>query len=174
MEPARRRVSSVLLALGAAGAATALVAIELPPGDAPRGQAPQPGPRDLCPVCGMLVAKYPAWIASVTYRDGHSHFFDGAKDLFKYLLRLDRYAPGHRREDIAAVRVTEYYGLSRIDARSAHFVIGSDVLGPMGHEFVPLASAADAAEFLRDHKGKRVLRLSDVTAEWVEKVDRGP
>ncbi len=174
MRPTRRRFCSALLVLGAAGAGAAARAIELPPGDAPRGPAPQPGARDLCPVCGMLVAKYPAWIASITYRDGHSHFFDGAKDLFKYLFRLERYAPGRRREDIAAVRVTEYYGLSRIDARTAHFVIGSDVLGPMGHEFVPLASAADAAEFMHDHKGKRVLRLPDITAEWVEKVDRGP
>jgi nitrous oxide reductase accessory protein NosL len=52
---------------------------------APPDQIPKPGDRDLCPVCGMLVAKYPNWIAIVVYRDGHAHFFDGAKDLFKYL-----------------------------------------------------------------------------------------
>jgi nitrous oxide reductase accessory protein NosL len=51
-------------------------------------------------------------------------------------------------------------------------VIGSDVLGPMGHEFVPLASRADAEEFMRDHKGSRVLGFGDVTAEWAVKLDR--
>lgn len=168
----RRGFCAAALAFTASGPrlARALDGIPRSAGPVP---APKPGPRDLCPVCGMLVAKYPAWLASVSYRDGHSHFFDGAKDLFKYLLRLERYAPGHRREDIVAAVVTEYYGLARIDAGAAHYVVGSDVLGPMGHEFVPLASATEAAEFTRDHKGRHVLRLAEITAEWVDKVDRG-
>jgi len=49
-----------------------------------------PGARDLCPVCGMVVAKYPNWIASVVWRDGHAHHFDGAKDMFKFLHDLPR------------------------------------------------------------------------------------
>jgi nitrous oxide reductase accessory protein NosL len=120
----------------------------------------------------MLVAKYPAWVAVARYRDGHAHFFDGAKDLFKYLSNVPRYAPGHRREDLADVWVTEFYGLSRMDATQAFYVVGSDVLGPMGHEFVPLASQAEAAEFLRDHKGRHVLRFMEITAEGAEKLDQ--
>ncbi|MBK8639838.1 MAG: nitrous oxide reductase accessory protein NosL [Chromatiaceae bacterium] len=126
---------------------------------------PDPGPKDTCPVCGMFVAKYPHWTATLLYRDGHAHHFDGAKDLFKYLFDIPKWAPGHKAEDITAIAVTEYYGLSRIPARDAWFVIGSDVLGPMGHELVPLASEADAQEFLRDHGGQRILRFDDVTPE---------
>jgi copper chaperone NosL len=33
-------------------------------GVAPSLDTPAPGPRDLCPVCGMVVAKYPHWIAT--------------------------------------------------------------------------------------------------------------
>jgi copper chaperone NosL len=120
----------------------------------------------------MLVAKYPAWVAVARYRDGHAHFFDGAKDLFKYLFDQPRYAPGRRREDIAGLSVTEFYGLTRVEATQAWYVIGSDVLGPMGHEFVPLASRAEAEEFMRDHKGKRILVFAEITAEWAEKLDR--
>ncbi len=58
---------------------------------------PEPGPKDTCPVCGMFVALYPDWVATVLYQDGHAHHFDGAKDLFKYLLDLPKYAPGHAR-----------------------------------------------------------------------------
>ena len=134
---------------------------------------PQPRPHDLCPVCGMVVSKYPAWTASVRYQDGHAHFFDGAKDLFKYLLDLPRYAPDHHGQAIVSVGVTEYYGLGRIDARQAWFVIGSDVLGPMGHELIPLASRADAEEFLRDHKGRRILRFDEVKRGLPEKLDVG-
>ena len=134
---------------------------------------PKPGAKDLCPVCGMLVSKYPNWVAVVRYRDGHAHFFDGAKDMFKYLHDYAKYAPGHRKKEIAGIHVTEFYGLSKMDAHKAFYVIGSDVLGPMGHEFVPLETRADAEEFLKDHKGKQILQFEQVTADIVEKVDNG-
>ncbi len=134
---------------------------------------PKPGAKDLCPVCGMLVSKYPNWVAVALYKDGHAHFFDGAKDMFKYLHEYAKYAPGHRREDLAGLYVTEFYGLSRVDARKAFYVIGSDVLGPMGHELVPLASKEDAEEFLKDHKGRQILTFDQVTPEITDKLDKG-
>ena len=136
-------------------------------------QLPDPGPADTCPVCGMFVAKYPEWVATVLYKDDHAHHFDGAKDMFKYLHDLPRWAPGHRKGNIVAIGVTEYYGLSRIDAHAAWYVIGSDVLGPMGHELVPLASREDAEEFMRDHTGRRILRFDEVTAELPAALDQG-
>ena len=53
-------------------------------------ETPAPGARDTCPVCGMFVARYPEWVATVLWQDGHAAHFDGAKDLFKYLLDLRR------------------------------------------------------------------------------------
>jgi nitrous oxide reductase accessory protein NosL len=121
----------------------------------------------------MFVTKYPEWVATVVYRDGSALHFDGAKDLFKYLFDLPRYARDRRAEDIDLIAVTEYYGLARIDARAAWFVVGSDVLGPMGHELVPLASAEDAEEFLADHRGRMILRFEDVTPRVIEGLDAG-
>ena len=45
---------------------------------APAAELPKPGAKDLCPVCGMLTAKYPNWVATIVYKDGHAHHFDGA------------------------------------------------------------------------------------------------
>ena len=134
---------------------------------------PSPAPTDTCPVCGMFVVKYPDWIATVLYQDGHAHHFDGTKDLFKYLLDIPKWAPGHRAEDIAVIAVTEYYGVTRIDAREAWYVIGSDVLGPMGHELIPFTSEADARDFLGDHGGKRILRFDEVTLGLLADLDEG-
>ncbi len=166
----RRRATAMLAGLAAgwrsgvgSGAGPAGAAAAVPP----------PGPRDLCPICGMLVAKYPAWVAALRFRTGEVHYFDGAKDLFKFLTDLPRWAPGKRREDVGDVLVTEFYGLQRIDAARAHFVIGSDVLGPMGHELVPLASRAEAEEFVRDHKGRRILQYADLTPDLLARLDRG-
>ncbi len=136
-------------------------------------QVPDPSPRATCPVCGMFVAKYPEWVATVLYRDGHADHFDGAKDLFKYLFDLDTYAPGRQPEEMAATAVTEYYDLVRIDARTACYVIGSDVLGPMGHELVPFLNVADALEFITDHGGSAPFGFDEVTPELLERLDRG-
>ena len=136
-------------------------------------QVPSPSRSDVCPVCGMFVAKYPQWVATVLYDDGHADHFDGAKDLFKYLLDLPKYGPDKREEQISAIGVTEYYDLERIDARSAWYVIGSDVLGPMGHELVPFASQVDALEFMQDHGGVKVVRFGDVTLEMLTGLDQG-
>lgn len=135
---------------------------------------PPPGPGDTCPVCGMFVAKYPEWVATVMYRDGHAHHFDGAKDLFKYLHDRARYAPGHEAEDMVTIAVTDYYNVRRIDARSAFYVVGSDVLGPMGHELVPLETRTEAEEFLSDHAGKRIVAFDEVTPELIASLDRRP
>ena len=134
---------------------------------------PKPGAKDLCPVCGMLVSKYPNWVAVVTWKDGHAHFFDGAKDMFKFLQDLPKYAPGHRPEEINGIYVTDFYNLERIDARKALFVFGSDVLGPMGHELIPLASQADANDFMKDHKGKKILPFDRVTPDIPLLLDSG-
>lgn len=134
---------------------------------------PKPGPRDTCPVCGMFVAPYPYWIATVVWRDGKAVHFDGAKDFFKYLFDLARYEPGRQRADIVSMGVTDYYKTERIEATGAWYVVGSDVLGPMGHELVPLDTEADAKEFMADHKGKRILRFAEVGAALPSALDAG-
>lgn len=134
---------------------------------------PAPGPRDTCPVCGMFVAPYPYWIATVLWRDGKAVHFDGAKDFFKYLQDLKKYEPGRALAEINAMGVTDYYATGRIDAAQAYYVIGSDVLGPMGHELVPHDTQAEANEFMADHSGKRVLRFAEVTQVMLLGLDGG-
>lgn len=161
----RRAWLQGLLALAAGGAALGVQGKPV--------QLPAPGPRDTCPVCGMFVAPYRMWVATVVWRDGRAVHFDGAKDFFKYLAELAKYEPRRQRSDIVAMGVTDYYVTQRIDAREAWYVIGSDVLGPMGHELVPHDTEADAKEFMADHKGRRVLRFSDVTLALALALDDG-
>lgn len=143
----------------------------LPSARAGTVKLPAPGPRDTCLVCGMFVAPYPYWIATVVWRDGTAVHFDGAKDFFKYLLDLKKYEPRRSRGDIQAMGVTDYYGTARIAAQTASYVIGSDVLGPMGHELVPHDSTEEAREFMQDHRGRRVLRFDEVTPALLKALD---
>jgi copper chaperone NosL len=134
---------------------------------------PAPGQTARCPVCGMFVAHYRPWLATLLWRDGRREYFDGAKDLFTYLRQLPKYAPGRTASDVVSMAVTEFYDLRTIEATQAWYVIGSDVLGPMGREFVPLASRADAEEFMRDHHGSRIVAFAEITIELVRQVDAG-
>ena len=67
-------------------------------------------------MCGMFVAPHGDWVAQVIFEDASAAFFDGAKDLFKYLLARDRFLPERRDLEIAATFVTDYYELRPIAA----------------------------------------------------------
>ena len=128
-------------------------------------------PQDKCPVCGMFVAKYPDFAARIVYRDGSYAVFDGAKDMFVYLFDLKKYAPGKSAAQIVSLSVTDYYTLTLIDGYNAYYVMGSDVLGPMGKELVPFAKTADAEEFKLDHKGKRIVRFREVAPPLIHELE---
>lgn len=127
------------------------------------GSDVKPGPRDKCPVCGMFVARYPDWIASIRFRDGSVRYFDGVKDLLVFFHGPEKYGFRGGTAAMKTILVKDYYRLEMIDGRSAWYVIGSDVLGPMGKELIPFARQEDAEEFLRDHKGSRILRFKELT-----------
>lgn len=156
------RISGLLLASFVFGASLSFAA----------GPTPHKvGPKDKCPVCGMFVARFPDFAAQIQFRDGSTFYFDGAKDMFKYYLDLSRYARGRKPADIAAVFVTNYYDLSMVDGMAAYFVTGSDVYGPMGRELVPFAKESEARDFLKDHKGKTVIRFREVTTAVLRTLD---
>ena len=139
------------------------ISLDLTDAIAAPAKASAPSARDKCPVCGMFVAKFPNWVASSRLKDGTVYYFDGPKDMFTHYFDTQRYTPGKRQADIVTQSVKEYYSLQMIDARSAYYVSGSNVYGPMGSELIPFATEKDAASFLNDHKGKRILRFQEIT-----------
>jgi copper chaperone NosL len=131
----------------------------------------KPTSKDKCPVCGMFVYKYPDWVSQAVFRDGSRIYFDGVKDLMKFYFKVPQYHPGKSRGEIAVLYVTDYYSLESIEGTRAYYVIGSDVFGPMGKELIPFGKEAEAREFLKDHKGKRMLRFQEITPEILKPLD---
>jgi len=129
-----------------------------------------PFAKDKCPVCGMFVAKYPDWVAFAKTKDGQTCYYDGPKDMFTHYFNTGRYTPGKRQGDLIGLSVKEYYSLKMIDAKGAFFVVGSNVYGPMGAELIPFASQKDAASFMNDHQGKRILRFNDITPQMLKEL----
>lgn len=111
-------------------------------------------PKDAkCPVCGMFVAKNPQWAAMIEV-NGKAFYFDGAKDMFKYMLI--------ERNHFDTTSVTNYYKLTKLNAKEAFYVIGSNVYGPMGAELIPFASEKDAQTFAKDHDGKKIVSFDEI------------
>lgn len=134
-------------------------------------QAAAPAAKDKCPVCGMFVSGYKGFLAEVVFRDGFRAYFDGPKDMFRYYFQPEKYQPRRKAADIASVYVTDYYSMEMIDGKQAFYVSGSDVLGPMGNELIPVAREDQAQTFLKDHKGKTLLKFGEVTLDIVNSLD---
>jgi len=132
---------------------------------------PTPSPKDKCAVCGMFVAMFPDWIARVEFKDTTEAMFDGAKCMLKYYLGLKKYNPTRNQKDMPVISVKNYYSKTSIDARHAYYVIWSDVYGPMGHEPIPFEKEAEAKKFLKEHKGKRILRFNDINPKVILSLD---
>ena len=122
----------------------------------------------------MFPARYREWLAAMMFKDGEMVYFDGAKDAFKFWLDMKKYdVHGHTQEDVKAFGVTAYYSTEMIDARAALYVIGSDVLGPMGHELIPHPDMYDARAFMKDHRGRAIVRFEDIDMRMLKGLDHG-
>ena len=120
-----------------------------------------------CPICGMFVYKYPKWASQIFYKNNseEKHYsFDGVKDMMKFYFDFNK-------KNITKILVRDYYSQKAIDAKDAYFVVGSDVYGPMGDEFIPFSSEKKAKIFYIDHRGSTVIKFSDILEDEVYKLD---
>jgi copper chaperone NosL len=119
---------------------------------------------DRCPVCAMKIHKHKKFASAIELADGTTYYFCGTGCLLKSWLHPEVFL-SQSRDELKRAITREYFGGKFIDASSAYWVAGSDVVGPMGPALVPLASEADLATFRKRHGGKSTFRLTDLTDE---------
>ncbi len=129
-------------------------------------------PKSRCAVCGMFVAKYKNWLTGIQLADGTEKYFDGVKDMMAFYFSPEKYGVSGR-DQIKKIQVRDYYTMQWIDGRKAFYVVGSDVMGPMGKELIPFASRDAAETFLKDHKGHKVLTFDEITDDLVQSMRSG-
>ena len=125
-----------------------------------------------CKVCGMFVAKYENWIVQAHLANDQILFFDGIKDMLVFYFNPQQYSKANQ-DEVKEIWVKDYYTLKWMDGRTAKYVIGSDIYGPMGKEFIPFSSMAAAENFLRDHHGEKILTFEVITNELVQSMRSG-
>jgi copper chaperone NosL len=140
----------------------------------PMGSGGNPMHKVRCSACGMSVAMFADSNARIEFKDSTRAVFDGAKCMFKYHLDVKKYDPSKSRDDVSAIFVKDYNSKEDIDARLAFYVVWSDVYGPMGHEPIPFRNDSEAKKFMKDHQGKQVLKLAEITTELITSLDNPP
>ncbi len=109
-----------------------------------------------CTHCGMKIDPASAWRADLVGDDGKLTSFDTPR------CALTSWRSGAT--PAKSIRVLEYYDRQSRDGNDVRFVIGGDVIGPMGADLVPV-DPPRASKFIQDHAADRALKLEDVTTQ---------
>lgn len=130
---------------------------------------PPPPKHTKCPACGMIVSLYPKWIAVMGLND-KKLYFDGVKDMMRYYLQKADFK--YERKNITHMQVQDFYTLTLVDAKKAFYVIGADIRGPMGNDFIPFRTKEKATIFLQDHHAKSVVTFKDISPKLIKELQR--
>ena len=109
---------------------------------------------DRCKNCGMKIDPTSAWNADLIGMDGSPVRFDTPRCAFTYWRGGKMQAKD--------IRAQDYYERAWHDSAELKFVLGGDVLGPMGPDLVPVA-APRAGKFVQDHSADKAVSATEVT-----------
>jgi copper chaperone NosL len=120
-------------------------------------------PGDHCPVCGMFPARRPECAAALQLQDGRTFYFCSNRCLLG-AWRNPGIHLGVSADAIKRVIVLDYFNGTPIDGRSAWWIAGSDVIGPMGPSLVTVSTRDNATVFQERHGGSLLFQLDQVDA----------
>ena len=120
-----------------------------------------------CPLCGMYPARYPQFNCQIVFKDGSYEAFDSAVGLLVYLLFPDN--TGIKPKPIAGIYFKDYLKESWLEAGKTFFVTGSEIMGPMGVEFLPTDSETAAEELKIQEKGKDIIHFNMINRQYMIK-----
>ncbi len=107
----------------------------------------------------MKIDPASAWRADLVTANGETAHFDTPR------CALLAWRTG--KTNAKTLRVQEFYERTWRDGAELRFALGSDVLGPMGPDVVPL-DPSRAPKFTADHAATRIATLDELTAAVLE------
>ena len=112
-----------------------------------------------CAYCGMKLDPSSPWRADLVRGDGvHVHFDTPRCALLAW--RTGRFPA-------TGIELQEFYGRAWRNGEELRFALGSDVVGPMGTDAVPVDPAREE-KFASDHHAAKVVALADLTVALLQ------
>jgi len=120
-----------------------------------------------CPLCGMYPARYPQFNCQIVFKNGSYEAFDSAAGLLIYLLFPDN--TGIKLQPVANIYFKDYLKEHWLEAGKTFFVTGSEIMGPMGIEFLPVDSMQAAEEIKTQEKGQNIIHFKEINRQYMIK-----
>jgi len=120
-----------------------------------------------CPLCGMYPARYPQFNCQIVFKDGSYEAFDSAVGLLIYLLFPDN--TEIKPQPVDRIYFKDFLKQSWLEADNTFFVSGSEILGPMGVEFLAVDSKQSADDLKRQEKGIDIIHFKKIDRQYMIK-----
>jgi len=114
-----------------------------------------------CSHCGMKIDPASTWQTKLVDDAGTTTSFDTPR------CALTAWRSG--KTPAKGIRVQDYYDRVWREGTEVRFVLGGDVVGPMGPDLVPVDTSR-VTKFIQDHNADRALALDEVTLEILGKM----
>jgi len=115
----------------------------------------------------MYPARYPQFNCQIVFKDGSYEAFDSAVGLLVYLLFPDK--TGIKLKPIAKIYFRDYVKEGWLESGKTFFVTGSEIMGPMGIEFLPVDSEQAAKEIKKQAKGQNITHFKGINRQYMIK-----
>jgi nitrous oxide reductase accessory protein NosL len=119
----------------------------------------------ICLVRKFNVYKEPKWVAKINLANGKELYFSSPKSMIEFYLRPGKWNEvGVKSEDdFKDIIITDFATMKPADAKGAFYVYGSNVTSPAGDDLVSFATFEAAKNFAKEHNGKRILHLNEIS-----------
>ncbi len=118
-----------------------------------------------CPLCGMIPARYPQFHCQLVLKSGDYVAFDSAAGLLTYLLFPDK--TGMEPGEVSQVYFKDYVTETWIPSDQTYFVVGSEIMGPMGIEFLAVDTEENALVVKRQEKGELIIQYQQIDRQFM-------
>ena len=124
--------------------------------------------QEVCPIKNVDIDKHKDWAGYVELKDGSIVALSSSKYTFDYML-IEQKREGQ--DSVKSIYVTDYKSKKLIDAKTAYYVFGSNIMSVGGDDLIPFSLENDAKEFFKVNNGKQIYRFDRMTENFINYLD---
>ena len=124
--------------------------------------------QEVCPIKNVDIDKHKDWAGYLELKDGSIVALSSSKYTFAYMLIVQK---REGQDSVKNIYVTDYKSKKLIDAKTAYYVFGSNIMSVGGDDLIPFSLENDAKEFFQGNKGKQIYRFDRMTENFINYLD---
>ena len=124
--------------------------------------------QEVCPIKNVDIDKHKDWAGYVELKDGSIVALSSSKYTFAYMLIVQK---REGQDSVKNIYVTDYKSKKLIDAKTAYYVFGSNIMSVGGDDLIPFSLENDAKEFFKVNNGKQIYRFDRMTENFINYLD---